>query len=206
MKITYPLALSGLIYVSCSTTNNQDTGAYGDAFVPIAANLKPTKSVAIHVSQTKEEYAALEKKFSSLVKNEGWKVVGTATLYGSYYDTVKIQNLAKSKGADTVLINIGRTPLVTQKVSYGFGGYNQYNYYGSPYVAPIIPPYQVAPAQGSLSDFMDIGLKQQQYERENIRLQAERDRLNAARAKQMAEWSEEQKKWTQWLIFLRSPI
>lgn len=206
MKRFLNVALIGLVSASCSTTNNKNSGTYGSAFVPIATNLKPTNEVAIHVSLTKEQYSALESRFSSLIKNNGWKVVGTATLYGSYYDTEKIENLAKSKGADTVLINIGRTPRITQKVSYGFGDYSQSNnYYGSPYVAPIIPPYQVAPAQGGLSDLMDFALKKQQYERENIRLQAERDNLNELRSEQQAKRQVAQMEWTQWLIFLRSP-
>jgi hypothetical protein len=142
-----------LINVSCSTTDN-DTGAYGRAYLPITQNLKKTSTVSIRLSSTEKEGLAFAKYFGDLVKNNGWQIVGSTTLAQSNYDTVQITNLAKENGSDAVWIHIQEQKVVKQKVSFGNEGYgypysqpiNPYN----PYAIPIVPPYSPPPPRGNL--------------------------------------------------------
>jgi hypothetical protein len=187
-------------FIASCSPKIEDTGAYGTSFMPIVSNLRPTKTVALYTSTTESRRAELMTYFTAKIRNEGWKQVGTACVFGSEYDVEQIKTLARLHGADTVLLHIGPTPRLTRKVAYGYGGsYNpSYNYYGNPY-GQIIPPYQVAPPQGDLmGSMLDFSLKRQQHERNEQILQGYRDQRTAQiRAEQM--------KWTQWLHFLRSP-
>lgn len=181
MKTLTILALAFCL-LACGSVS---TGKYGDSYMPITNGLKPTKSVAIYVSQSEGQKMDLARRFALLIKNQGWKMVGAVTVFGPRYHTEDIKNLGMSKGADTALIHIERTQKVRQQVSYGYGYPSGPNYYQ---VSPYIQPYQVAPPQGdllrSMSDYQDAR-----------RRWSEQDRI---RAIQDAEWTQE-------IIFLRSP-
>ena len=181
MKTLAILALACCL-ISCG---NVSTGKYGDSYMPIANGFKPTKSVAIYVSRSEEQKMDLARKFAPLIKNQGWKMVGSVRVYGPTYYTDDIKNLGMSKGADTALIHIGRTQKVRRQVSYGYGYPSGPNYYQ---VSPFIQPYQVAPPQGNLLQGMA------DYE-DARRRWSEQDRV---RTIQDAEWTQE-------IIFLRSP-
>ncbi len=184
MKTISILALACCL-TSCGSVS---TGNYGNSYIPITNGLKQTKTVAIYVSQSEQQKMDLARRFAPLIKNQGWKIVGTVKVFGPTYYTDSIKNLAMSKGADTALIDIQRTKKVRQQVSYGYGYPTATNNYQ---VSPYIQPYQVAPAQGTMQDYMQMGIAQEDARRR----WAEQDRI---RAIQDAEW-------TQDILFLRSP-
>lgn len=184
MKILAILALACCL-VSCGSVSNVSTGMYGDSYMPITNGLQPTNQVSIYVSRNEQQKMDLARRFAPLIKNQGWKMVGTVTVFGPTYFPDNIKNLGMRVGADTALIHIEPTKMVRKQVSYGYGYSSGPNYYK---VSPFIEPYQVAPAQGNLMQ----GIANAE---ESRRRQDEYDRRRAI----------EDAAWTQEVIFLRSP-
>lgn len=161
---------------SCKSVNN---GSY--------ASSTPTNGisdVAVYVSRSHQQQIDLARNLADKIKNHGWKIVGTTTMYGANYHTESMKELGRRAGANVVAINIERTEKVRQQVSYG-NNYYQYS--------PFIQPYQAAPPQGGLLSGM--------IEYEDARRRwAEQDRMRNIQSAPVQDTS-----WTKEIIFLRRP-